>query len=825
MDTFVIVLQFLDTGNSSASAIMSSSDWEEVKRLAADFQRAQLAQSVQRLSERNCVELINKLQELKLLKLHYTSDGKSYITPQQLHREMLDELFLAGGRINLVELSSLLGLDLSIIEAETSTLLQARTDLKLKLLLGQLLSPDYETGLAEQVSETLMRSGTIAVDDLATEYQLPGDYIRKVIESRLGKSIHAVQDSSNPDVFYTEQHLARLRARIRGLLTAVTTPTALQRLLPATQCSEKLFMGTVERLLSSGRVCGELSGSRQSRSCTFVPALHSRTQQQWVDNFLRQNGYLEYEFVRGLGIEDPGSFINTRYGATGDLLRLGGVCVGPALVQQIHTAIEEALATHSFVDIAMIVPSCLSEEERERLVEHVLQQRTGAAEAAKGGKGRRRNTSEGGSSGALVLEGSFVLSDVLVTAIKDKLLTEMSVRGQKLVAAGGYKPKTTGTKVKLEESESSSMSRKEERRRKAAGGKTGGGTQGRETKTRSTKGKKGRGVRQQDSDDEEAAHTDTRFPDVQYLPRSELSAELARMPGLTDADEDLVEALADDLLPWTNKTFASICEQSYQSLMTQEGSARKKTFQQVQDRLLGLLLACRLSERGMMELDGELQQQLAKHLLRTQCSELLCELLLYLSDGSTAQDTAAKDITPEARLRMVSALDTAAEGGCQESLLAAHRATSAASPDLTAFFAAMEDAITKSGILLPKKKDHKKDRQVLSSQRAALLQQLAACCEPALCLHVAALLLFQVVTGHMLQASGKFVPQLIAFLKPHLDQDLHLLLHEYQGLVMQKLTSTEGDVDISALNGRLEQLTPELKERASVFRKAAASAE
>lgn len=65
----------------------------------------------------------------------------------------------------------------------------------------------------------------------------------KVIESRLGKSIHAVQDSSNPDVFYTEQHLARLRARIRGLLTAVTTPTALQRLLPATQCSEKLFMG------------------------------------------------------------------------------------------------------------------------------------------------------------------------------------------------------------------------------------------------------------------------------------------------------------------------------------------------------------------------------------------------------------------------------------------------------------------------------------------------------------------------------------------------------------------------------------------------------
>lgn len=41
---------------------------------------------------------------------------------------------------------------------------------------------------------------------------------------------------------------------------------------------------------------------------------------------------------------------------------------------------------------------------------------------------------------------------------------------------------------------------------------------------------------------------------------------------------------------------------------------------------------------------------------------------------------------------------------------------------------------------------------------------------------------------------------------------------------MQKLTSSEGDVDLSALNGRLEQLTPELKEKASVFRKATAAA-
>jgi hypothetical protein len=41
--------------------IKKMSDWEEIRRLAADFQRAQLAGSAQKLSERNCIEIVTKL--------------------------------------------------------------------------------------------------------------------------------------------------------------------------------------------------------------------------------------------------------------------------------------------------------------------------------------------------------------------------------------------------------------------------------------------------------------------------------------------------------------------------------------------------------------------------------------------------------------------------------------------------------------------------------------------------------------------------------------------------------------------------------------------
>lgn len=51
-----------------------------------------------RLTERNCVEVITKLIELKLLEVIFTTDGKEYLTPQQLVKEIKDELYVHGGK-------------------------------------------------------------------------------------------------------------------------------------------------------------------------------------------------------------------------------------------------------------------------------------------------------------------------------------------------------------------------------------------------------------------------------------------------------------------------------------------------------------------------------------------------------------------------------------------------------------------------------------------------------------------------------------------------------------------------------------------------------
>ena len=61
-------------------------DWDEIKKLAADLQRAQLGGTVQKLSEGNCVEIVNYLKDHGLLQVIFTTDGKEYLTHNQLER-------------------------------------------------------------------------------------------------------------------------------------------------------------------------------------------------------------------------------------------------------------------------------------------------------------------------------------------------------------------------------------------------------------------------------------------------------------------------------------------------------------------------------------------------------------------------------------------------------------------------------------------------------------------------------------------------------------------------------------------------------------------
>ena len=76
---------------------MAAAEQDDVNALRTLFQKVQESATAHKLSERNCIEIINKLTSLGLLEVIYTTDGREYLTPQQLEREIRDEVIVNGG--------------------------------------------------------------------------------------------------------------------------------------------------------------------------------------------------------------------------------------------------------------------------------------------------------------------------------------------------------------------------------------------------------------------------------------------------------------------------------------------------------------------------------------------------------------------------------------------------------------------------------------------------------------------------------------------------------------------------------------------------------
>ena len=72
-------------------------------------------------------------------------------------------------------------------------------------------------------------------------------------------------------------------------------------------------------------------------------------------------------------------------------------------------------------------------------------------------------------------------------------------------------------------------------------------------------------------------------------------------------------------------------------------------------------------------------------------------------------------------------------------------------------------------------------RQLTFSHRQALCEQIKSEKEPAMTLHLAVVILFQKFTQNIIHIPGKCVPQILVFLKDHLDDEKYIELVKLQG--------------------------------------------
>ncbi|XP_048350100.1 E3 UFM1-protein ligase 1 [Sphaerodactylus townsendi] len=778
--------------------------WEEILKLSQQFQSAQFAQASHRLSERNCIEIVAKLIAEKQLDVVHTLDGKEYITPAQISREIHDELHVRGGRVNIVDLQQVINVDLLHVENRANDIV--KSDRTIQLVLGQLIDEHYLDQVAEETNDKLQETGQVKISDLCKTYNLPGDFLKQAFSTRLGKIIHGQIDQENRGVIFTEAFVTQHRARIRGLFSAITRPTAIINLITRHGFQEHLLYSVLEELVNSGRLKGTVVGGRQDKA-VFIPDIYARTQSNWVDSFFKQNGYLEFDALSRLGIPDPVNYIKKRHKSL-PLLFLKASCVGQEIVDQVEASVDEAITSGTWVDIVPLLPSSLSVEDASMLLQQVMRSFT-----------KQPST--------LVFGDTIVVSEKFISNCAALFNDLMHQKAEKEMKNNNPVHLITEEDLKqsslIENASSSKKDKKDDRRKKANEGsgsvRSGGGGNAREIKIKKTK-KKGR--KDADSDEESQASSSNRSKHMEIPFMSQEEIEDVLRKHIRDSPEELILEIADHLVRPLTKSYQEVLRSAFMSSASNSsGASRKKTIKDLQEEVSNLYSNVRLFEKGAKHFTDETQTNIAKHMLKTVCTDITNLIFNFLASDvmMAAEDYTA--ITSEMRKKILSTLQEEMRGP----LTKLH--VSLNSKSLEEFVSAL-DAATEACDIMVKKGDKKKERQILFQHRQALIEQLKVTEDPALVLHLTSVLLFQFSTHCMLHAPGRCVPQIITFLSTKIPQDQHSSLVKYQALVVKQLISYnkkigQGDDDsmdnnleeeesTEAIRKELQELTPSVKD-------------
>ncbi|KAL0880232.1 hypothetical protein ABMA27_002693 [Loxostege sticticalis] len=761
-----------------------STDWDEIKRLAADFQKAQLSSTAQRLSERNCVEIVTKLIELKLIDVIFTTDGKEYLTSQQLTKEIKDELYVHGGRINTVDLAKELSVDLNQINASVADIVRGK---EVQLVSGYLIANYYLEKIAREINEKLQLQGQISVGELTLQYDLPAELLQhNVLEKYLGKIIIGKQDSSEPRTFYTEEYITRTKAKIRGALMGLLKPTPVTVIINHCNLADRLFMSLFDQLNAPGVLTGRQAGA------LYVPSCYTKSQNDWVVSFYKQNNYLEYDALSRLGISDPKGYVR-RIFPNEDIKFLSTCAIGSQIMEQLETALEECVISKSYLDVVSLLPSVLSSTDIENVLDSLL-----------------KNNSK-----STTLFDNTVFSNNYIESLKQSCMSITQKKAEEAVKSGKYQQFYLEKQLSKSADHSQGQvdqkaERREERRRKAASGKGGGGTQGRETKTKAVK-KHQRSSKQaaNDSDSDDASNVTKKSQTTLEIITVDDVEDIIKETLENEGLDDLITQIAEYLQGSLNQTALSIAKETADKLLQDANQSRKQTHSSSQDKINILVNDIKLYEKGLKFFPPDQQTQFIKYLLKTLGGDILAEFCKYAANQCNLS-VQVDDLSVEQRNKILKDLSDE-----YKKPLAALNAT-LSEQNVELFYQAVDVCLSECGMIL-KKVDKKKDKILIQNHREKLIAELENCDDPALSLHMAVLAIFTIVTQNMLHASGRQVPAIMAYLKAHVKEDHFEQLQQCQELVTKYLTAPEEEK--ADFEDKLKELLPALKSTVQEIKK------
>eukprot|EP01012_Entosiphon_sulcatum_P060851 TRINITY_DN8603_c0_g1_i3.p1 TRINITY_DN8603_c0_g1~~TRINITY_DN8603_c0_g1_i3.p1 ORF type:complete len:734 (-),score=115.51 TRINITY_DN8603_c0_g1_i3:13-2214(-) len=279
----------------------------ELEELRAKLQQVQKEEVVNRLNERNVIDIISALVALKELEVIFTEDGREYVTKKELRREILEEVNLRGGRMNITELPACLNVAMRWIEAEIPYIL--RENNTISLVNGELVTQEYEENVAEEIQQLLQHTGQCTTEELSQRFNLSTQRTTEILVKYIGSMIGGTLEEG---LVYTESTKRRMKAILRGVCVGAARPTAISEIITQHKLHYSLAIATLDEMIQGKQLDGQLQ--RSGNKLSFVPGLFEKRREEAVHSFYRENGFLVYKFVQQqFDIPNPQQFLVQKY--------------------------------------------------------------------------------------------------------------------------------------------------------------------------------------------------------------------------------------------------------------------------------------------------------------------------------------------------------------------------------------------------------------------------------------------------------------------------------------------------------------------------------
>ncbi|CAH2065237.1 unnamed protein product [Thlaspi arvense] len=733
---------------------------EELLELQRQFEFAQQVKSSVRLSDRNVVELVQKLQELGVIDfdLLHTVTGKEYITQEQLRNEIGSEISKLG-RVSVIDLADTIGVDLYHVEKQAQDVVSSDTGLM--LVQGEIISQTYWDSIAEEINERLQECSQISVAEIAGQLQVGSELVQSVLEPRLGTLVKARLEGGQ---LYTPAYVARVTAMVRGASRGIFVPSNLSALWTSLQqlvqemngasgvaVENSFFQSIFNRLLKEEEMLGSL-----------------RAGTHWTPT----NSYITYETMQKLGISQAVQFLQSRYP---DGKPLSTVFIHSSMIEMLDAATEDAIEQSSWIDSLSVLPASFSSQDANKM----LLLCPSAESALKAEK-------------ALILGDSYVLSNGFIKGIYDQIEKEaeaFSIQAStaRLIDPSSKSsestesiPANTDRGSKKKKGKSASMKTatvetvpddEEDVRPKSKRNQKKGRDSSSSQKLEKAGGKK-EAVKAQEGNN-------IIPPDGWVMKKIVESVPEFDDEGMENPDS-VLKHLADHMRPMLINSL----KERRKKIFTENADRMKRLMDDLQKKLDESFLNMQLYEKALelFEVDQSTSVVLHRHLLRTTAATIADTLLLdldnleKLKNGTEVGDSKTQDpVLLDSSER--TALAKKLNGSFSKKGLALVEALEGKRVD--AFMTTFIDLAEESGLVL-KKLDKKLERTLLHSYRKDLISQVSTDSDPVALLAKVVSLLYIKVHNKALQAPGRAIAAAISHLKDKLDESAYKTLTDYQ---------------------------------------------